>query len=118
MARAARSEQLKQAFKTHKDETEVQKERLEKVFELLGKRPQGKTCPAIEGIIEEGSEVMEEYKDSPALDAALLAAAQAVEHYEIYATAPRSPGPRNRATARCRRSCKKRWPKKRRPTRS
>ena len=83
MARAARSEQLKQSFKTHKDETEVQKERLEKVFELLGKRPQGKTCPAIDGIIEEGSEVMEEYKDSPALDAALLAAAQAVEHYEM-----------------------------------
>ena len=83
MARAARSEQLRQAFKAHRDETEGQKERLEKVFELLGKRAQGKTCPAIDGIIEEGSEVMEEYKDSPALDAALLAAAQAVEHYEI-----------------------------------
>ncbi|MCE6951849.1 DUF892 family protein [Cereibacter sphaeroides] len=83
MARAAQSEQLRQAFKTHRDETETQKERLEKVFELLGKRPQGKTCPAIDGIIEEGSEVMDEYKDSPALDAALLAAAQAVEHYEI-----------------------------------
>ncbi|AXQ94575.1 ferritin-like domain-containing protein [Cereibacter sphaeroides] len=83
MARAAQSEQLKDAFKTHREETEGQKERLEKVFELLGKRAQGKTCPAIDGIIEEGSEVMEEYKDSPALDAALLAAAQAVEHYEM-----------------------------------
>ncbi|ABA77968.1 DUF892 family protein [Rhodobacter sphaeroides] len=83
MARAAKSEQLKEAFKTHREETEGQKERLEKVFELLGKRAQGKTCPAIDGIIEEGSEVMDEYKDSPALDAALLAAAQAVEHYEM-----------------------------------
>ena len=58
-------------------------ERLQQVFELIGKRPQGKTCPAIDGIIEEGSEILEEYKGSPALDAGLIAAAQAVEHYEI-----------------------------------
>jgi ferritin-like metal-binding protein YciE len=53
------------------------------VFEIIEKKPQGKTCAAIVGITDEGAEIMEEYKGSPALDAALLAAAQAVEHYEI-----------------------------------
>jgi ferritin-like metal-binding protein YciE len=53
------------------------------VFELLGKPARGKTCPAIDGIIEEGQEILEEFKGSPAIDAGLLAAAQAVEHYEI-----------------------------------
>jgi ferritin-like metal-binding protein YciE len=57
--------------------------RLEKVFELIGKTPHGKTCPGIVGIMEEGQEIMKGYKDSPALDAGVLAAAQAVEHYEI-----------------------------------
>ena len=57
--------------------------RLEQVFDLLAKKPQGKSCAAILGIIEEGQEIMKEYKGSPALDAGLLAAAQAVEHYEI-----------------------------------
>lgn len=83
MARAAQSEQLKQAFQQHREETEVQKERLDQVFEILGRRPQGKTCPAIDGIIEEGEEVMDTFKGVPALDAGLVAAAQAVEHYEI-----------------------------------
>lgn len=83
MARAAQSEQLKMAFQQHKDETEGHKERLEQVFELLGRRPQGKTCPAIDGIIEEGDEVIDTFKGSPALDAGLVAAAQAVEHYEM-----------------------------------
>jgi ferritin-like metal-binding protein YciE len=83
MMRAAQSPQLKEAFQLHKDQTEVQKERLDQVFELLGRRPQGKTCPAIDGIIEEGEEVMDTFKGSPALDAGLVAAAQAVEHYEI-----------------------------------
>ena len=55
----------------------------EQVFEIIGKRAQGKTCPAIDGIIEEGEEILEEYKDTAALDAGLVAAAQAVEHYEI-----------------------------------
>ncbi|TIX03200.1 MAG: ferritin-like domain-containing protein, partial [Mesorhizobium sp.] len=58
-------------------------ERLEQVFELMGKAARGKTCPAIDGILEEGSEILEEYEDEPALDAGLVAAAQAVEHYEI-----------------------------------
>lgn len=83
MARAAGSEELKQAFQKHRDETEGQVERLQKVFEIIGKRAQGKTCDAIEGIISEGEEIMEEYKGTDALDAGLLAAAQAVEHYEI-----------------------------------
>lgn len=83
MAKAAQSPELSAAFEKHHAETEGQIERLEQVFEILGKRPQGKTCPAIDGIVEEGQEIMEDYKDTPALDAGLLAAAQAVEHYEI-----------------------------------
>ena len=83
MAKAANAQELAAAFEKHRDQTEVQVERLEKIFEMLGKRAQGKTCPAIDGIIEEGQEIMDDYKSSPALDAGLLAAAQAVEHYEI-----------------------------------
>lgn len=83
MMRAAQSEELKQAFQQHREETEVHKERLEQVFEMLGKRPSGKTCPAIDGIIEEGEEVIDTFKGAPALDAGLVAAAQAVEHYEM-----------------------------------
>jgi ferritin-like metal-binding protein YciE len=83
MAKAARSDQLRAAFEKHHDETEGHIERLEQIFELLGKPPRGKKCDAIEGILDEGKEVMDEYEDMPALDAGLLAAAQAVEHYEI-----------------------------------
>ena len=83
MARNAQSEELKQAFQLHKDETDGQIERLQQIFELIGKRARGKTCAAIEGILEEGEEIMEEFNGTPALDAGLLAAAQAVEHYEI-----------------------------------
>src|SRR6185503_3324855 len=74
---------LKAAFEKHHTETDGQIERLEKVFAVIEKKPQGKTCAAINGITEEGAEIMKEYKGSPALDAGLLAAAQAVEHYEI-----------------------------------
>jgi ferritin-like metal-binding protein YciE len=83
MAKGTKSKELAAAFEKHRDQTEGQVERLERIFELIGKRPQGKTCPAIDGIIEEGQEIMDDYKSSPALDAGLLAAAQAVEHYEI-----------------------------------
>ncbi|WP_207100434.1 ferritin-like domain-containing protein [Paracoccus shandongensis] len=83
MARAAQSEDLKAAFKMHEEETQGQVERLTQVFELIGKSPRGKTCDAIEGIISEAEDIAEEFKGSPALDAGLLAAAQAVEHYEI-----------------------------------
>ncbi len=83
MAKAAQTEDLSAAFEKHHGETEGQISRLEQVFELIEEKPQGKKCAAIEGILEEGQEIMKEYKGSPALDAGLLAAAQAVEHYEI-----------------------------------
>jgi ferritin-like metal-binding protein YciE len=83
MAKSAESDQLRNAFETHRTETEGQVERLEQVFEMLGKRPQAKTCEAMQGLLAEGEEVMEDFADSEALDAGLLAAAQAVEHYEI-----------------------------------
>lgn len=83
MAKAAQTEELKAAFEKHETETEGHVERLEKVFGEIDETPRGKTCDAIMGIIEEGQEVMKEYKGKPALDAGLLAAAQAVEHYEI-----------------------------------
>jgi ferritin-like metal-binding protein YciE len=83
MAKAAQSEKLSAAFKKHHGETEGQVERLEQIFEILGKPARGKTCEAIKGILEEGTEIMDEYKGTAALDAGLLAAAQAVEHYEI-----------------------------------
>jgi ferritin-like metal-binding protein YciE len=83
MARAANSDELRAAFDKHEGETEGQVERLEQVFQILGQTPKGKTCDAIVGIIEEGQEIMKEYKGTPALDAGLLAAAQTVEHYEI-----------------------------------
>jgi len=83
MAKAANSQDLQAAFEKHQGETEDHVERLEQVFELIGKPARAKKCDAIEGIINEGKEIMEEYADTPALDAGLLAAAQAVEHYEI-----------------------------------
>jgi len=83
MAKAARAPELKAAFEKHRDETEGQVERLEQVFEIVGQAPRGKTCDAILGILEEGKATIEDYGDSPALDAGLVAAAQAVEHYEI-----------------------------------
>jgi ferritin-like metal-binding protein YciE len=83
MAKAAQSEDLKAAFEKHETETEEHVARLEKVFEEIEQAPRGKSCDAIRGIIEEGQEVMKEFKGAAALDAGLLAAAQAVEHYEI-----------------------------------
>jgi ferritin-like metal-binding protein YciE len=83
MAKAAQSPELKAAFEKHHGQTQKQVERLEQVFGIIGQKPKGKTCPAIEGILEEGTEMMKDYAGSPALDAALISAAQAVEHYEI-----------------------------------
>ena len=83
MAKAAQGEELKSAFLKHKDQTEVHIERLVEVFGILGKKAQGKTCPAIDGILEEGAEILDDYKGTAALDAGLIGAAQAVEHYEI-----------------------------------
>lgn len=83
MAKAAQSAELKKAFEAHKAETQGQIERLGEVFDVIGKSPRGKTCDAILGILKEGEAVIEDYSDSPALDAGLVASAQAVEHYEI-----------------------------------
>ena len=83
MAKAAQSDKLRAAFEKHEGETDGQVERLEQVFALIGESPKGKTCDAIVGILDEGKEIIDDYKGMPALDAGLLAAAQAVEHYEI-----------------------------------
>src|SRR5579871_1795512 len=83
MAKAANSDELRAAFEKHESQTEEHVARVEKVFATIDETPRGKTCDAILGIIEEGQEIMKEYKGTPALDAGLLAAAQAVEHYEI-----------------------------------
>jgi ferritin-like metal-binding protein YciE len=83
MAKAATSDKLRAAFEKHHGETEGQIERLEKIFELIDKPARGKTCDAIQGILDEGKEIMDEYKGTGALDAGMLAGAQAVEHYEI-----------------------------------
>ena len=82
MAKAAQNDELTAAFEKHRAETERQVERLEQVFALIDKKAQGETCDAIVGITEEGAEIMKDYKGSPALDAGLIAAAQAVD-YEI-----------------------------------
>ena len=79
----AKSTELKTAFQNHVTETQGQVQRLEQAFKLLGKSPKGATCPAIDGIIKEAKEVAGEIGDPEVLDAALLASAQAVEHYEI-----------------------------------
>jgi ferritin-like metal-binding protein YciE len=83
MAKAAHSDKLRAAFEKHHGETEDQVGRLEQIFEMIDKPARGKTCDAIQGLLDEGKEIMEEYKGSEALDAGMLAAAQAVEHYEI-----------------------------------
>ena len=83
MQEAATSPEVKQAFETHIGETEGQIARLEQVFELIGLVPRAKRCEAIDGILKEGAGVLEDYKDTSALYAGLIAAAQAVEHYEI-----------------------------------
>ena len=83
MEKAAQASELKKAFAKHRGETQGHVERLEKVFAEIDAKPQAKKCDAIVGITDEGAEIMKDYKGSPALDAGLLAAAQAVEHYEI-----------------------------------
>jgi ferritin-like metal-binding protein YciE len=91
MADKATDSKLKQAFNTHLEETQKQKERLEKACDILGIKPQGETCKAIEGIIKEASSFMEEKAGKEVMDAGLIAEAQRVEHYEIsgYGTAHR-----------------------------
>lgn len=83
MAKKASNPELKAGFEEHLKQTQVHVERLEVIFEALGKSPKGKKCKGMEGLLEEGKEVMEEDMDEETLDAALIAAAQRVEHYEI-----------------------------------
>lgn len=83
MAKAASSDELRNGLEQHRKETEGQIERLEKVFEALDKTPRGKTCEAMQGLIAEGQDIMEDFSNSDALDAGLVASSQAIEHYEI-----------------------------------
>ncbi|MBW3598574.1 MAG: ferritin-like domain-containing protein [Planctomycetes bacterium] len=83
MAKKASHEQLKEAFEEHLKQTEGQIERLEKAFEALDRKPRSKHCDAMEGLISEGKEIMEEDAEPEVRDAMMIAAAQKVEHYEI-----------------------------------
>jgi ferritin-like metal-binding protein YciE len=83
MAKAASSPNLEKGFQEHLHQTQTQVERLDKIFTDLGKSPKGKKCEAMEGLLKEGAELLEADAEPPVLDAALIAAAQRVEHYEI-----------------------------------
>ncbi len=83
MAKAATCPDLKKGFEKHLKETEKHVKRLEQVFQTLGKKARGKTCEATVGLLEEGDEMAADFKGSPAINAALIAAAQKIEHYEM-----------------------------------
>jgi ferritin-like metal-binding protein YciE len=83
MAEVAQSDALRAGLKDHRDQTEGHVARLERIFEMLEKPARGKTCEAILGIVDEGKEIMTEFRGTGALDAGLISSAQAVEHYEI-----------------------------------
>ena len=83
MAKAASAPELKQAFEDHLEQTKEHVERLDEIFEKLDKKPTGKTCAAMKGLVEEGSEIMKEEGEEHVIDAGLIAAAQKVEHYEM-----------------------------------
>ena len=83
MVKAATNQRLKDAFESHREKTEEHVQRLEAIFEELGKSQKGKTCHGMEGVLEEGADLIEEEPDPPVLDAGLISAAQHVEHYEM-----------------------------------
>jgi ferritin-like metal-binding protein YciE len=85
MAKAASSEELRQGFEEHLEQTKGHVERLQQIFEMLGEKPTGKKCVGMEGLIKEGAEIMSEDFEDDVMDAALISAAQRVEHYEIAA---------------------------------
>ena len=116
MAKEAAWPELKQAFETHRDQTEGHVDRLNEVFEQLGRPARGKTCEAILGIIDEAKEIMEDFKGAEALDAGLASSAQAVEHYEIARYGTLKTWPRNLASTTPRSSSTKRCGKKSRRT--
>ena len=113
MAKAATNPDLKAAFEEHRVQTEGQVKRLEQVFKLLGHPVKGKKCEGMAGLIEEGKKMMEQDAEPAVLDAALIAAAQKVEHYEIASTAASAPTPRCWATTRCTSSWARTWTRKR-----
>jgi ferritin-like metal-binding protein YciE len=83
MAEKASHPRLKEGFRFHEEQTRQQAQRLERIFNMLGERPTGEKCKGMEGVIEEGKEIMGKYDSADVTDAAMIAAAQRVEHYEI-----------------------------------
>jgi ferritin-like metal-binding protein YciE len=83
MAKKVQNEKLRKGFEQHLETTRMQLERLDRIFEMIGKAPRGKKCKAMEGLIEEGKEMMQEDMDEDVMDAALISSAQKIEHYEI-----------------------------------
>jgi len=118
MAKAATSPDLKACFQEHLEQTKGQVERLERVFEELGTRAKGKTCEAMEGLIEEGKSLMEEDIDPTVLDAGLICAAQKVEHYEMAGYGCVRTWARQLGLEQAANLLQETWRKRRRPTRS
>ena len=116
MAKKASDPQLKQGFLTHLEETRQHVKRLEEVFKMHGAEIKAIDCPAIDGIIEEADDTASEVEDKAVLDAALINAAQAAEHYEITRYGSLSPGPNSSAATTAPAFCRRRWTRRRRPT--
>ena len=117
MAKAAQSEDLAKAFEKHHGETEGQIARLEQVFEEIGEKPQGKTCDAIMGILDEGKEIMDEYRTRPLSTPVCSPPPRPSSITKCRATARCAPGPKSLATASQSSFCKPRSTRKKRPTR-
>ena len=118
MAKAASSDKLRQGFEEHLEQTKNHVQRLEKIFQTLGESPKGKKCKGMEGLIEEGSEVMEEDYEGSVMDAALIGAAQRVEHYEIAGYGTVRTMAETLGSPIIHRSWKKHFRKRKRPMRS
>ncbi len=118
MAKVASSGELKQAFELHLEETKGQVERLEQVFEELGARTRGKRCEAMEGLIEEAKEIMEEVETPEVRDAGMIVAAQKVEHYEIAGYGSAHAFAEGMGQDRVAQLLAETWRRRRRPTRS
>ena len=118
MAKAASSEDLRDGFEEHLEQTKGHVERLEEIFTMLNAKAGGKKCVGMEGIIQEGAEVMAEAYEGAVMDAALISAAQRVEHYEIAAYGTFVPTPNFSGSLTRQRCCDRRWKRKRKPMRS
>ena len=115
MAEAASSEELKSAFEEHLEQTKEQVKRLERVFKAIGEKPKGKTCEGMQGLLKEGEKIIAEIPKSPVLDAAIIGAAQKVEHYEISGYGTARAVWRRCWASRTRRNCSRRRSKRRSP---